>query len=1073
MKRTAAVAFVFALFTLASAFNHPEIRWKSVTTAHFIINYYDRTEPAVYATWKIAEAAYESLSSLYEYEERSKINISLADYDDYANGFASWTNGSIVIWVTDIRFDLRGNNTWLNNVITHELAHIMTLEKRPKMQLFDWTFALGYSSPFDTLLLAEPFATTRLFPEWFTEGISQRETERRGNDCWDSRRDMLLKDAIISDQALTLREMGHFNHNSIGSELVYNQGFSFVKYIEGRIGTPNLARIFGSSRNNALVSDGFYSMFENQTGLSLDAMYVQWKDSLRAMYAQTMPPHPTKTDPVWSKGFLNAMPKVSPDRKWWGWLTNDNDDFSRTDLVIAPYGSSAPYLRLKRALSSWDFSADSRRVFFIKSYGTSDNGSFFNDLYVADLTTKEHRRLTRGARIYDVAACPDNRRIACVQFRNGVFSIVTAGTDGCCWETLVQGEIGRPFAGLSFSPVKTTIPQPPAPAKKDGAAAADSVAGDTVVLSGASPKTAEPSSPAAEYMLATTRVINGKATLGVVGFGRTTFTMIGSGAAQEEGPHWASDGRIYFDADYDGTFNIYSVKPDGSGLCRHTEAQFGMMSPFTDNNGKLLCVSYANRAFSIVSFDAGAGSSYALPKQYACSFTDLPRPKGEVTIKSRPYEAKLLRPVWELQSACEVSDRYGTFQDAVSKNRFGGWFDSTTITAVTGVAMSRADALDKKSLSFGAMAAIIHSGLSRDSARSDTTAGHFSMRPQLRPAEIASRLTGSLCRTAAENTAQSLSRTAPLIKRLRSDSKMTSAMLPATDTAGDSTAALQQWLPVLDPFLSYMNNTNALSFGLDADVMLLYFIPYVFRIQGTSTWHIARDVYAGLFPGVEIVPLAGFAIPDVNAALALLYATSGYMNTDIGYNRGGVTQLQLTIVPESFIPLDDTTTKLASIERVSALTVQIDAMHAFPFRKYFSLELRTRESYSTFSQPVLDRFDLLPEGSAEYLFADVGASFVFPLWRQINGGPAYADALYGAVGYDVQMLSNTTTFQGDFLSAFSVPSYDKDHIIVSHVFSAGVKFGFFKSYLFNRTLQAKAYWDVWKKKLAVNLAVGM
>jgi hypothetical protein len=1071
MKRTAVLAFVLILFTMASAFNHPEIRWKSVTTAHFIINYYDRTEPAVYATWKIAEAAYESLSSLYEYEERSKINISLADFDDYANGFASWTNGSIMIWVTDSRFDLRGNNTWLNNVITHELAHIMTLEKRPKMQMFDWTFSLGYSSPADTLLITEPVATTRLFPEWLVEGIAQRESERRGNDCWDSRRSMILKDAIMNNRALTLQEMGHFNHNSIGNEMVYNQGFAFVKYIEDRIGTPNLTRIFGSSRNNALVSDGFNSMFENQTGLSVEVLYDQWKDSLKADYARKVPQHPTKTSPVWNKGFLNALPKVSPDRKWWGWLTNDNDDFSRTDLVIAPYGSTAPHIRIKRALSSWDFSADSRRVFFIKSYETSDNGSFFNDLYVADLDARELRRLTRGARIYDVAACPDNQRIACVQFRNGVFSIVTAGTDGCCWETLVQGEIGRPFAGLTFSPVKTIVPHLSEPAKNDSVAVADSTVRDTAALAGAPRTKTEVSPPAPEYMLATTRVINGKATLCVVGCGRATLTVIGSGTAQEESPQWAADGRIYFDADYDGTFNIFSVKPDGSGLSRHTEARFGMMSPFTDN-GKLLCVSFADQAFSIVSCDGGAGSSYAVPKQYACSFSDLPRPKGEVTIKSRPYEAKLLRPVWELQSAFEVSDRYGTFQDAVSKSRFNGWFDSATITAVTGVTMSRADALDKKSLSFGAMAAVFHSGHKRDSVGSDTVAARLvSMPYSTRSTEYAMRLTGGKRPTAAEQTTRTVMRSEPLVRNFLKNTKLTIAN--TSNAATGDTTARPIWLPVLDPFLNYMNNENAISFGLNADVQLLYVIPYIFQIQGLSSWHIARDLYAGLFPGIEIIPLAGFAIPDVNAALALLYAASGYMNTDIGYNRGGVTQLQLTVVPESFLPLSDTTSELAGIDRVSALTVQIDAMHAFPLRKYFSLELRTRESYSTFSQPVLDQFDLLAGGSTEYLSADVGASFVFPLWRQINGGPAYADALYGAVGYDVQMLSNTMTFQGDFSRALSVPSYDKDHIVVSHVFSAGVKFGFFKSYLFNRTLQAKAYWDVWKKKLAANLSVGM
>lgn len=182
MKTRIAQIVVLLLSSIAFAFNHPELKWQSVTTSHFIIHYYNRTEPAVYATWKIAEESYAALSELYDYAERDKINIALADYDDYSNGSTDWTNGSIIIWVTDAHFDLRGNNTWLRNVITHELSHIVTLEKKSKMQLFDWTFSLDYESPHAGVSLAEPFATTRFWPGWIAEGAAQLESARRGND---------------------------------------------------------------------------------------------------------------------------------------------------------------------------------------------------------------------------------------------------------------------------------------------------------------------------------------------------------------------------------------------------------------------------------------------------------------------------------------------------------------------------------------------------------------------------------------------------------------------------------------------------------------------------------------------------------------------------------------------------------------------------------------------------------------------------------------------------------------------------------------------------------------------------
>jgi hypothetical protein len=1076
MKKSFVCTIVCVMVSFASAFNHPEIHWKSVTTAHFIINYNDRTEPAVYATWKIAEAAYESLSSLYDYEARTKINISLADYDDYSNGFASWTDGSIMIWVTDIRFDLRGNNTWLNNVVTHELSHIMTLEKKSKMQLFDWSFSFNYASKSDTLSLMDPFATTRLFPEWLAEGIAQHESERRGNDCWDSKRDMLLKEAVVGGRALTLSEMGHFNHDDRGNEMVYNQGFSFIKFIEQKIGTSNLTGIFNASRNTALVSANFYSMFENQTGQSLAGLYHLWMDSIKAEYVKRMPQNPTQTTMIFNRGFYNFMPKISPDGKWWGWLTSNGDDFSRTDLVIAPYGQSKPSVTLTWALSSWDFSADSRKVYFIKSRELSDNGSALNDLYIADLSTKQERRLTRGARIYDVAACPDNQKIACVQYRDGAFSIITAGTDGCCWETLMQGEIGRPFVGLSFSPVKTSVVQPPVLGKKDSAAAKDSVMRDTAVST-----TAGHPLPTLEFMIATTRYVNGKGTVCILGTLSRTLTMIGTGTAQEENPHWSKDGRIYFDADYDGTFNIYSMHTDGTGLSRHTDAPFGMMYPFTDDNSRLLCVSYANSAFSIVSCGLTQGAPYAVsvPKQYACTFTDLPRPKGEVTIKSRPYEAKLLRPVWELQSACEVFDKNETFAKALSKNGFNSWLDSTPLTIVTGLALSRSDALERKSVSMGVMAAVIHSGISNDSTDNGGSGNYFSGLSQSSMTNMQQAITGEKPQTLADRTAKSLLRAEPMIRRFSFSNKIVSSKAAATaaqaDATGDSSVSQPQWTPIIDPSFSYLNNENTLSFGLDADVTCVYFIPYIFQVQGTSTWQISRDFYAGCFPALELVPISGFALPYAALPVAFEYSTYGYLNTDIAYNGSGLTHVQLLLLPETFLMASssDTASSFSSLPRASSMTIALAAMHGFPVTKYSSVIVQTEESYTGLSDSLLDSRGLLPGTSTEYLSGDVGASFVFPLWRQINGGPFYADALYGTIGYDLGILTNTTTFTDNLLGAFAKSSFDKDHVCVSHVFSAGVRLGFYKSFLFSRTFVAKASWDVWKQKFSMNLIVGM
>ncbi len=1060
MKRIASCVLVFIFVNIAVAFNHPEIKWRSVSTAHFIINYYDRTEPAVYATWKIAEEAYASLSSLYDYTEKDKIAISLADYDDYANGFASWTNGSILIWVTDIRFDLRGNNTWLNNVVTHELSHIMTLEKTQRKQLLDWVFSFAYTSPGVSVDLSEPFATTRFFPEWVTEGIAQRESERRGNDCWDTKRDMLLRDAVLSNKALSLAEMGHFNHNSTGNELVYNQGFSFIRYIEDKIGIAGITAIFNNGRKGALISDNFYSAFEDQTGRSLDGLYVKWMDSLKAVYKKRIPPNPTQTQTVWNRGFINAMPKISSNGKYWGWLTNDGDDGSRTDLVIAEYGKSEPVMTVEWALTSWDFSADGKRVYFVKSHETSDNGSYFNDLYVADINDKSEKRLTRGARIYDIAACPDNQRLAAVQYGDGAFSIVTMGLDGCCRETVAKGVIGQPFVGLSFSPVKSAFPAPVMAAMPDGAKQDSTKANPTAPLQNSTEETRE-------FLLATSKFINGKATLQIIGYASKKVLSIGSGIAQEEYPQWSKDNRIYFDADYDGTFNIYSISNDGSDLRKHTDARIAMTYPFIDNNGKILSAEYSNCAFSIVSTPLTAGTPVSVAsKQYGCTYQDLPRPKGEVTIKSRPYEAKLLRSVWELQSALQITDPYGTMGKAIQKTSIDKWFDSTDVTAVTGFAMSRSDALEKKSLTFGIMGAAVHSGFVRDSSK-DSVGNNFSALGKYNKYEYLSLLTGNNKENLAQTTGRSFSKSLPVAEYLLRNSRFSQN---ASSDSGSS--AKQSWLPLLGPSISYLNNKTAVSFGFNANVTVLYFIPYIFQLQTLATWQISRDFYAGIFPSIEVIPIMGFLVPQAMLPVVVAYSTSGYVNTDESYNLADISQVQLALIPESFMYSVSTGIKDSTETRQgSGTTVSLSAMHGFGILKYSSIVVSTEDSYTGLSEKLNDPQGLLPGYSNEYYSMNAGVSLVFPLWRQINAGPAYADALYGDIGYDLQVYTNSSTQKEPFSKAFTNSNWDTNHVYVGHVFSAGVKLGFFKSFIFGRLLSARTYWDAFNKKYGFKLSV--
>ena len=62
-----------------------------------------------------------------------KTHLVLLDPDDYSNGAAYYYDNKIVIWASPLDFELRGSHRWLQNVITHEFAHIVSLQKSMKM----------------------------------------------------------------------------------------------------------------------------------------------------------------------------------------------------------------------------------------------------------------------------------------------------------------------------------------------------------------------------------------------------------------------------------------------------------------------------------------------------------------------------------------------------------------------------------------------------------------------------------------------------------------------------------------------------------------------------------------------------------------------------------------------------------------------------------------------------------------------------------------------------------------------------------------------------------------------------
>jgi hypothetical protein len=947
MKKSIAFTGVFAaLFCAVSySFNHPEIRWCTLESTHFSVHYYENTAPLAAQAAAIAEEIYVPCVNLYgNFEDRKKTDIVLADYDDISNGSADWLGGGVWIWVPDMNMPFRSSSTWLRNVLTHEITHIFSLRKTDGIQTLGLNTYIGIFRPGYTIELEKPLPAMQLFPMWFAEGIAQAGSYHCGNDCWDSRRDMLLRCAILDKKELTLGQMGVFTHDQLGDELVYNQGFSLTMHIERSVGSEQVKRVIRAAGNStmdplAVFSPSPASKFGHY---DVEHYYREWHDSVLSAAREKLPGQLTPAECVFKRGRLNQRPLYSPDNARWGCLTSNKDDYSRTDLIIAPVTGAEPSIVLKHAESSWDFSPDGRHVYFVKSYDPGEHGSYFKELYRCDVEKGRIQRLTRNGRIYSVASSPSAGELAVVTFREGRFSLEILDLRTLLSQTLDEGSPGESFVSIDFNPLDSS-------------------------------------------KIVVERLVRGVPSLFIYDRSAKTATRITSSGAHEESPHWADNGRIYFSADYDGIFNVYSIMPDGSGLERHTSVAGGAFEPAVHKGGRRLLFSeYTSSGFRI-SGAVLSSTPYTVPAERHCGFSALPSPDGQ-RLEAVPYRLHMLRALWE-------SSLYlGIFAED----------NTSAFSAEAAFIRYQNDALQRFYFMAGLDMAGVAGSYSSDSLR---LAGHF-----FRPLVSSSLLRIDRFSRCLDSAAH--------LPHTRLQRMKRTAFLPENGLRGKGLNASARPMATLmqeTPLCGIAFNTLAPAVQSVLGITIVNVIPFSLASQSEISWQTGRSTYVGvsclaevmLFKYIlssEITDSAEIAAAGAAFRLWANWQDVGYINEDIGHNMNGLWEARLEFVP-SFMAggVADSGGDLDYSRVVRGYSGAASYFRGFPLTKYSGLPFEAAAGCTWYESPVhstrIDTFGV--EGNSDlYLSAQTSAAYSFPIFRNINSGKRlFRDALYGKIGY--------------------------------------------------------------------------
>jgi hypothetical protein len=403
-------------------YNHPELKWLSFETEHFQIYYTEGLEDVAALAAQVAEEIHEPLCTLYDYRPDTKVALIFSDNDDIANAATYFQSNKIHFYATSMAWDFRGTHNWLRNVVTHEYTHMIQLGASRKWSRHIpalYAQVLGYEPErrpdvlygYPNLLVSWPLPSVTV-PAWFAEGTAQFQLNGNGYDSWDSHRDMLLRQATLSNRLLSFEDMGYFGKSSLESEEVYNQGFALVRYIVKKTGGCDVLRGVSHdlSRPIPVTLDGALKRVTGKRGVQ---WYAEWKVDVERQYGSLrdrLSPYLTAADTVPAAGYVNLYPRLSPGGRYVAFISNQNRDyFGQTSLYLYDF-DQRELTRVAGAVhGALAWLPDTSGIIFSRRAVRPWNGSLQHDLYAYLLKDKREVRLSRGLRAESVDVSPDGK----------------------------------------------------------------------------------------------------------------------------------------------------------------------------------------------------------------------------------------------------------------------------------------------------------------------------------------------------------------------------------------------------------------------------------------------------------------------------------------------------------------------------------------------------------------------------------------------------------------------------------------------------------------------------------------
>lgn len=335
-----------------------EFDWAVLKTEHFEIYFHDGEKDAAVDAGRMAERAYERLSTILDHEFSERIpvilyasqtefqqsNVTPSMISEGTGGFTEFAKRRVALPIT-------GSYRDFDHVLTHELVHAFQLD------IIAGGSTHGTTSPF------------RAFPPlWFAEGMA----EYLSLGEVDPQTEMWLRDGALRGYLTPIPVL-----EQIGDIRVYRYGQGILAYLGATYGDHTLGEILKRLPH----SRGLNRAFEDVVGMTLEKFSQDWTESIRKQYLPTIRDHQkpeefafrlTEVDRDLSN--MNVTPAVSPDGSN---VIYFSDRSLYNDLYLASALSGRVQKRLVKGerkedfeslrfyTSAMDFSPDGSKIVFV------------------------------------------------------------------------------------------------------------------------------------------------------------------------------------------------------------------------------------------------------------------------------------------------------------------------------------------------------------------------------------------------------------------------------------------------------------------------------------------------------------------------------------------------------------------------------------------------------------------------------------------------------------------------------------------------------------------------------------